>query len=189
MDSVEEFNEGIQYISDSGAKYRHVHVELKCLMGDEEYQRTYDKYAANSLKVSKYLKDAKGQVKALVRKAKDDERSDALGKAKRSIMIKISVFQERLEEEVIKVETVQGGKASCERYERFLDEYYNLLGQARIAYGDAFNADALCKPALESIFVKIRDQILHCKSEISRLQDEEENDRDQKLVSEKYGGP
>ncbi len=185
MDSVEEFNEGIQNISESGAKYRHTHVELRCLMGDEEYDRVYDKYTANSLKVTKYLKDAKTQIKALVRQAREAEKSDALGKAKHSVMVKVTVFQERLDEEVVRIESVQEGKASCDRYERFLDEYYNLLGQARIAYGDAFNIDIDCKPALDSIFVKIRDQILTYKTEISRLQKEEEADRTQKVESEK----
>ena len=183
MDSIAECNEGIQLISECGVKYRHVHVELKCLMGDEEHKKMYDKYAAYSLTVTKYVKAAKAKVKELTRKVREDEESDAQGKARHAVLVKVNVLHERLTDEDLKVGNVFEGKASCEKYDQVRGEYYNLLSEAKIVYGNAFDAD--CKPALDAILAEIQQQSLTSRTEIARLKQAEETDKIQKAEAEK----
>ena len=90
LDSVEEYAEGIQHIGEVGGKYRHVHVELKCLMGNE-YEAEYDKYKAYSLQISKYLKDAKARMKEAGRLAKEAESMSAQGKAREAVTVEVNV--------------------------------------------------------------------------------------------------
>ena len=171
MDSVEEYAEGIQHISEIGGKYRHVHVELKCLMGNE-YEAEYDKYKAHSLQISKYLKDAKARMKEAGRLAKEAESMSAQGKAREAVTVEVNVFQEKLEAGSTEVESITDGQAYCTRYESFLDEYYCLLGKARIAFGNDFESHQ-CKTTLNYILETINSVLADCKLQVAGLREKE----------------
>ena len=72
-ETLDDVNEGVTFVNDASKAYRHVHVELKVLLG-EDYATKYPDYEANLLKVSDFLKKARDRRKELKKSPRGQSR-------------------------------------------------------------------------------------------------------------------
>ena len=63
LDTEKEVSEGLEVVSDLSQKYRHVHVELRTLMGEEAYAEKYGDYAKRCETLREYVKSARLKLK------------------------------------------------------------------------------------------------------------------------------
>ena len=63
LESKEELTEGMVEISELGKKYRHVHVELKSLMGETDYAEKYGDYEKTCSDIREYIKSVRTKIK------------------------------------------------------------------------------------------------------------------------------
>ena len=67
LETKQELTEGMEQISELGKKFRHVHVELKNLMGETEYAEKYPNYDKKCSDVREYIKNVRLKIKTLDR--------------------------------------------------------------------------------------------------------------------------
>ena len=139
METVEDLEEVLAEVSLLNKKFRHVHVELKYLMG-EQYAESYaDSYDTRLDGMRSYGSAVKQKIKLLNSSKINDEKE----KLTSSLKIEEEVFRERVEKELLTFEMDEHSKIdeikeNCSKFEHLLEGYYNLLSKAKIGLGIDF---------------------------------------------------
>ena len=190
LETEDEVSEGLAYISDLGKEYRHIHIELKELLGEELYAQSYPESKVTE-RVRKYTKDARERKRTISKgreveideealKAEEEKkREEEAESVKASFLIEEKAFQDKLNNEIdsftlVDIDEIKG---SCSRFESLLDEYFKMLPKARHIFGLKFEADFQTK--FEGTVAKIRKQISDGKSTVRTLYDGFEKKRAQ----------
>ena len=69
FDTMEEIEEGVAIINQLSREYRHLHVELKSELGNEDYGAKYPNYDDTVNRMSKFIDTARARTKVLREKA------------------------------------------------------------------------------------------------------------------------
>ena len=136
-DSVDELTEVLDEISNLSKQYRHVHVELKYLMG-ERYANEYPNFGTRLEGLRMYITSVKDKIKAL--------RSIEVGSQKKNVVSSLKTEEEVLSQrldEFLTFEMSEDSKIAevvenTSQLRQFLDSYYGLLSKAKISLGDDF---------------------------------------------------
>ena len=81
IDTIDELTESIEQINDLGKQFRHIHVELKSIMGEQDYAEAYIQYQTITEGVRNFVKKAKAKLKN-VRKVEKEELEQRLREEK-----------------------------------------------------------------------------------------------------------
>ena len=129
LDTIDELNESIEHVAEVGKTFRHIHVELRSVMSEKEYENNYNDFQNTIDKIRSFIKDAKEKLKKAkmeeeekvkkaemeekekIKKAKLEveeklketkikEKEEEEEKLKRSLKIEEEVFRERLTPEL-----------------------------------------------------------------------------------------
>ena len=191
--TVDEISEGMSEISERGREFRHIHIELKNLLGDA-HAGTYPKYEETCKKVRQYARDGKTKIREIEQHTKFQENlrikferdlenkkllqkeADKQETLKHHFTVDQQTFQERLEDEIknFSLTDVEEIKETCARLELLLNDNFKLLGRAKIIYGEEFKVKD--RAEFDKTVVRIREQIKIGKSKIKEISDKIEND-------------
>ena len=177
-ESVDELTEVLDEISILGKQYRHIHVELKYLLGDQ-YAAEYPLFDARLDALRKYITSVKDKIKEL--------RSTEMGSEK-----KILVSSLKTEEEIVRqrldeflafemdensklAEVVEGGS----QLKQFLETYYGLLSKAKVGLGVDFQNEF--GNTFDDVIAKIKEKM----SEVKKLVDKIESNIEDTAAKEK----
>ena len=72
LETKEELVEGLEQISELSKKFRHMHVELKNLMGETDHAEKYPNYDEDCTKACEYIKN----VRLMIKKLDQDEQKN-----------------------------------------------------------------------------------------------------------------
>ena len=139
--------------------YRHVHVDLKNLLSDEEYKTKYPKYKENSDMLMDYLKS----VKKNIRDKKSSELQTKSDSEKNVLSVELEFLQKKVDRynDAINVSIVRD-LDSVDKYvakmEGFIDEFFSLSTRIKCICPDEFEGYAVNLD--ESIFEIQQDIIL-----------------------------
>ncbi len=192
--TISEVQEGMEQVRLLGREFRHIHIELKSIMDEQDYIGEYTQVDDMSEQVKKYLRDGKAKVRNLdkavidaqVQKTADaktaEEEKDRQSKentqarAKREFDIEESTFQERLKNELDNVSVTDIGEInnSCEKLDFLLNDYYKLLSRAKVIYGNDFDNNP--KPKFDDTISIIRNKIMDGKTKIKEISDKIQQD-------------
>ena len=195
LESKEELTEGMVEISELGKKYRHVHVELKNLMGETDYAEKYGDYEKTCSDIREYIKSVRTKIKncdqAEQKKVFEVTEGEKTVEEDRTLQLRsVEVLHARVALQI--EEQVFGGKIerelknfdldnpvciqkSLDRFEQILDDYYKLFSSVKITFGDAFEAECLWKNNFETNFEKLENQIKVGKAKMMELDVEAKN--------------
>ena len=186
----DEISEGLDHISELFKEYRHIHVDLKELLGDEAYATAYPKDEVTE-KARTYMTEARKQ-----RKLKSEEKQTEVDKQKvketeekvnkeqeehKSVkalfMIEEQAFHQKLDNEIgsLSLINIEEIKEHGSRFQSLLDEYFKLLPKAKHIFDDKFDEEF--KDGFEKTVAKIRKQIFSCKTKIRELNEADEKAR------------
>ena len=172
LDTCEEISEGMTHITELGKQYRHIHVELKELLGDAPYTAAYpldddQEEKAWTVRVRQYIRDARTKRKNLEKDPQVSGEKD-LDRVRLIFNSEEQAFQDKLSHEIENFEqptsNIEEIKQKCSRFQTLLDDYFRLLPQARIAYGNEF--DDNYKDIFDETVAKIREKIATGNSSI-----------------------
>ena len=143
LDAVDELNESIEFVTELSNNYRHIHIELKNIMGDEKHDESYKKFETILENLRNFQKDAKNKRKILKKHAKEMEENKLMGKfdeAKRELRTEEEIFREKLEIEFddFELRDVVEIKEACDKLDKRLDDYYILLGKIKNVFGNEY---------------------------------------------------
>ena len=192
LETEHEVSEGLEVISELSQKYRHVHVELKTLMGENAYAEKYGDYQTRCKTLREYIKNARTKIKtikqteqeklnqaALSEKKLADERTQGLrlaeeAKAKASLQIQEQVFGEKIKREIANFELkdIASIEKSCDRLEKIVDDYYTLFSNVKIVFGDKYEAECTWKGNFLENFLKLDEKIKLGRSTIIEKNEE-----------------
>ena len=143
----DEIYEGVATINDLIKNYRHVHVELKATLGEEEYNNKYPTYEATLKTVSDFLKSARNRLKMVKHDPDGDVKNVNLNP---TLDEKIEIL--RIEQDVLDLKKT--GKRFCrlqgdcdvselneyiQKMESFLNDYFDLSGQHKCTAGEEYD--------------------------------------------------
>ena len=94
--TVEDLTHVLEEISLLNKQYRHVHVELKYLMGNE-YDGAYGEHAARLEGMRKYISSLKEKIKTIKSAELNSEKDNLVT----SLKTEEEIFRERLEKELL----------------------------------------------------------------------------------------
>ena len=192
LDTENEVSEGLEVVSDLSQKYRHVHVELRTLMGEEAYAEKYGDYAKRCETLREYVKSARLKLKNITKNEQDkriqaeldekklaDERILGLqlaeeAKTKMSLQIQEQVFGEKIQRGIANFELndIAGIEKSCDKFEKILDEYYTLFSNVKIVFGEKFEDECTWKGNFLDNIQKLEEQIKLGKTTITKMNEE-----------------
>ena len=190
LEIEKEISKGVEQISELGQKYRHVHVELKSLLDATEHAEKYAEYSKRCQAIREYVKAARLKIKNLDlvvqengKQAHADEEKKLLMlkdaedmKVRKSFEIEEQVFRDKIEREVMNFElhNSQDIQKGCDRFRLLLDDYYQLLSNVKVAFGDSFETECLWKENFTCTINRIEKQIKLGKSTLIKLNDEKQ---------------
>ena len=104
----------MESIGQTSRDFRHIHIELKGQLGEEEHAKVYPNFEEVLKKVRDYQKEAKAKIRNLPKVTEDPlaaarlkldedkeiDRKEAEGRVRRGILIEENVFREKLEAEI-----------------------------------------------------------------------------------------
>ena len=182
-----EISEGLYSIEQVGKDFRHLHVEIKDQINDDEaYAQRHPTYEETMKKIRSYTTIARAklrEVKAdsegkvltdtekmeLERLRVENEKRAREQEVRQSILIDESVIRDKVD---IEIEDFSGDdlnslKNFCSRLENLLDEYFKLVSRAKISFGGDF--DTHQKPLFDKTITEIRCQIKAGRAQMLRL--------------------
>ena len=193
LETEDEISEGLVHMSELGKKYRHIHVELKVMLGDDAYATEYPENQVTE-KVREYTTEARTKKKLISmekqkladkekaqeteeRARKEQEEHESL---KALFMIEEQAFHDKLENEIESftledIKEIEEIKEHVSRFQSLLDEYFKILPRAKHVYGDDFVDNF--KNIFDETVAKIRKQIFAGKTKIRDLIRDFEKDR------------
>ena len=139
LENEDEISEGIAQISELGREYRHIHVELKEILGDNAYGTEYPVNPVTD-SVRNYLTEARDKKRliSMERQGQEDKlkAQEADEKARKEeeeresvkalFMIEEQAFHQKLESEIasITLDDIEDIKVHSARFQSLLDEYF-----------------------------------------------------------------
>ena len=159
FDTMEEIEEGVAIINQLSREYRHLHVELKSELGNEDYSEKYPNYDDTVNRMSKFIDTARARTKVLREKAGkvDPEAGEkfAMLKVSRDVLdMKIKQVDESVD--LKNVTDICDINEFISKKETFLNEYFDILGQYKFHLGQQYD-DALFEDELENLSKSIKD--------------------------------
>ena len=179
LETKEELVEGLEQISNLSTKFRHMHVELKNLMGETDHAEKYPNYDEDCTKVREYIKNVRLKIKKLDQdeqknlsdasekeKTAEDEKLlktklSEVVKVRNSLQIEEEVFGKKIEREITNFDLDNPSciQKSLDRLEMILDNYYKLFSNVKVAYGDSFETACPWKQNFVENIEKLDQQI------------------------------
>ena len=129
LETVEDLNEVLEEISLLNKQYRHVHVELKFLMGDA-YEDAYKEYDQRLEGMKKFISSVKKRIKTLNSSKVESDKNNLTS----ALKIEEGIFRERFDKELVefRLDNVVEIRENCSKCEALLQEYYRLFSKAKI---------------------------------------------------------
>ena len=179
VDGLEDLEEVLEEISALTKKFRHIHVELKFILGDE-YGAAYPEFDKRLEGLRTYTSSVKQKVKRLNSSKVSNEKESLIS----SLKIEEEVFHERLEKELLAFKLDDLSKTDeiekkCSKFEHFLEDYYKLFSKAKIGLGVDF--EKVFKTKFEELINRINEKIEEGRSKIQTV----ESDLEEALAKEK----
>ena len=163
LETVDEITENLEEMNRLGKEYRHIHIELKSLMGDE-YASAYANYHDFLDRIRTFISNEKCKLK----KAKLKEKLSETEYLKSSFKTEELVFRDRISRELkVDGEDVSEIKENCSRLDALLGDYYTLLSKAKIIFGDDFEEEL--KGIFQENIKLVDDKILKGKEKIKKM--------------------
>ena len=137
LETVEELTEVLEEISLLNKQYRHLHVELKFLMGDD-YADAYKEHDKRLQAMKTFISSVKTRIKTVNSTKVDTEKNNLTS----ALKIEQGIFHERFEKELadFRVDNVVEIREKCSKLETLLQDYYRLFCKAKIGLADNFDA-------------------------------------------------
>ena len=134
----EEIQEGLEEVLRLSQKFRHVHVEIQALLG-EDYNTKYPLYGSTYSQLMKYAKDAKAKLRMIKTEAQKGDQSDE----KHALEIEMKVLLGRVADEANSdefVEDVHEIDEYIRKMEKFLDELFQIKTKMMTKCPDDFES-------------------------------------------------
>ena len=168
VDGLEDLEEVLEEISALTKKFRHIHVELKFILGDE-YGAAYPEFDKRLEGLRTYTSSVKQKIKRLNSSKVSDEKESVIS----SLKIEEEVFHERLEKELLAFKLDDLSKTDdiekkCSKFEYFLEDYYKLLSNAKIGLGVDFKK--VFETKFEELINRINEKIEEGRSKIQTIE-------------------
>ena len=171
LETVEDLNEVLEEISLLNKQYRHVHVELKFLMGDA-YADAYKEYDQRLEGMKKFISSVKKRIKTLNSSKVESDKNNLTS----ALKIEEGIFRERFDKELVefRLDNVVEIRENCSKLEALLQEYYRLFSKAKIGLAGDF--EAVFAKTFDDMITLIRDKIDEGKKAVAKIEsDLEEN--------------
>ena len=151
LESVEEVNEAIDVLTNVSQKYRHIHVELKSVLG-KNYNNKYPEYEINLSKITKFTREVRGKLNhfkdaAEVARLQSETMSRLSGEQVKKQELKIE--EDVLDLKVSRLDASMDVALAtdpveleqyCAKMETFVSEYLDLSGKLKMCYSkDEYN--------------------------------------------------
>ena len=172
IDDVEDLNEVLIEISDLNKRFRHIHVELKYLLG-EGYAGAYPEFDKRLEGLKKYTSAVKEKIKTLNSSKVTSEKESI----KSAFTIEDQIFRDRLEKEfdsfkIDECSKIEEIRENCLKFEHFQEECYRLLSKAKIGLGNDF--PDVFGTKFEDLITRIRKKIEDGRVKIKKIESEME---------------
>ena len=160
FETAGEIDEGVASINDLAKTYRHMHMELRSTLSEEEYGKKYGNYDATLSTVTEFLKRARIRSKCVKMNSDIDKNSKlrdiSLCVDKEILDMKIEQVNDSMDfREASDISEVKG---YIQKMETFLNEYFDLAGRCRLSLRDEYD-----KEHFEGRFKSISDDIKTAK--------------------------
>ena len=195
IDSVEYLDEVLSEVSDLTKRFRHIHVELKYLLGDG-YADAYPEFDKRLEGLKKYTLAVKQKMKLLNTSKISGEKELMIS----SLKIEDEIFRDRVEKEFASFNMdeakIDNIREKCSKYEKFQEECYNLLSKAKIGLGDEFQK--VFDTKFDELIARIGEKIEEGKAKIKIIEsdleaaaskekaEQEKRIREQFIVEQKF---
>ena len=196
LENVDELTESLDIILNLSTELRHLHVELRENLGDDDYEATYPKIEEFSTRMRDYIKITKAKLKKIFKEQNEKDDAKSLIETKNKFVIEDEILRERTEREIKNFDLLECDeiRESCLRLEKILVEYYQLLTSIKVSLGK--NSNEFFGDISDKTIPKIEEQIKigrkkvkeinaeKVKSDETRRADKIQADQDN-LISEK----
>ena len=159
--SEEEIKEALADVLHLSQKFRHVHVELNALLGDD-YAKKYPLYENTFERLMQYVKEAKGKLRKVRSEAQNSSQSDE----KNALQIELAVLLGRIaeERESFDPKTIQDVQEVDEyvlKLEKFMDDLFQLKTKMMTKCPDDFKSEF--SSAISESTMEVRQDIKNAK--------------------------
>ena len=132
FETIQEVEEGVAVINELGKQYRHLHVELRGDLVDEEYGQKYPHYGTNVQVLKQFSKVARDRMKILREEASkvDDKTYEQFSKLRVSrdvLDMKIKQVEDSID--LKNVDDISNINEYISKMEAFLNEYFDMSGR------------------------------------------------------------
>ena len=193
VESVEELTDILNETTILSRQYRHIHVELKQLLG-EKYPTLYPHYEVRLEALRKYVRSVKDKI----RDFRAREQNSDFERLKYSLSLEESMLRARtrepLEFEVTETTKVTAIREIVLSLKQLLESYHNLHSKSKISLSDDF--DDMFGTTFDDQIFKIREKIKEGNDMIEKIElnfeiaaseekKRQEEDISKKLIDEK----
>ena len=163
LGTLEDLTEVLDEISLLNKQYRHVHVELKFLMGDD-YADAYKEYDQRLEGMKKFISSVKKRIKTLNSSKVESDKNNLTS----ALKIEEGIFRERFDKELVefRLDNVVEIRENCSKLEALLQEYYRLFSKAKIGLAGDF--EAVFAKTFDDMITLIRDKIDEGKKAVAK---------------------
>ena len=128
LENVDELTESLDIILNLSKEFRHLHVDLRENLGDDNYEVTYPKIEEFSTRVRDYIKITKVKLKKIFKEQNEKAEANTLIETKNKFEIEEEILRERTEREFQNFDVLECDeiRESCLRLEKILVEYTNF---------------------------------------------------------------
>ena len=173
LETVEDLSEVLEEISLLCKQYRHVHSDLKYLMGND-YGKEYSaaEFEKRLEAMREFISSVKIRIKTVSSSKMDGEKNNLVA----SLKIEEEIFHQRLEKELTECqfETVSEIREKCSVFENLLQDYYRLFSKAKIGLANDF--DGVFEKTFEEMITRVREKIEEGRKTVAKIEvDLEEN--------------
>ena len=165
LETVEDLTDVLNEISLLNRQYRHVHVDLKYLMGND-YDDVYGEYTQRLEGMRKFISSLKGRIKTVNSAKVNTEKEDLVA----SFKIEEGILRERIEKELLGFQLTNIGeiRENCSNLNHFLHDYYGLFSKAKIGLAGEF--EATFGTIFDDTIVRIREKIDDGKKAVAKIE-------------------
>ena len=97
LENVDELTESLDIILNLSTELRHLHVELRENLGDDDYEATYPKIEEFSTRMRDYIKITKAKLKKIFKEQNEKDDAKSLIETKNKFEIEEEILRERTE--------------------------------------------------------------------------------------------
>ena len=168
IESVEELSDVLEEITVLGKQYRHIHVELKYLMGENDYTTSNPYFSLRLDTLRKYVTSVKDKLKQLSSVAINSDKERLCS----SLMTEENIFSERLKDflafKIDENSNVDEIRDNGFELKQLLETYYGLFSKSKIGLGDDFQKQFGTK--FEDTIVEIKRKIQEGRAMLETIQ-------------------